>query len=63
MVKKLPANAGDQSSVPGSERARGEGNGYPLRDSCWENSMDRGAGWAKKKGDRLGGHGSKGKAL
>jgi len=46
MVKKLPANAGDQSSVPGSERARGEGNGYPLRDSCWENSMDRGAGWA-----------------
>ena len=46
MVKNLPANAGDRSSIPGSERAPGERNGYPLRDSCWENSMDRGAGWA-----------------
>ena len=24
----------------------GEGNGYPLQDSCLENFMDRGAWWA-----------------
>ena len=46
MVKNLPANAGDRSSIPGSERAPDEGNGYPLQDACRENSMDRGAGWA-----------------
>ena len=32
---------------PGSGRASGEGNGYPLQYySCLENSMDRGAWWA-----------------
>ena len=31
------------SSIPGSGRSSGEGNGYPLQYSCLENSMDRGA--------------------
>ena len=42
-VKKLPANAGDSGSIPGSGRSLGEGNGNPLQYSCWENPMDRGA--------------------
>ena len=41
-VKNLP-NAGDSGSIPGSGRASGEGNGYPLQYSCLENPMDRGA--------------------
>ena len=43
MVKNPPANAGDLGSVPGSGRSPGEGNGNPLRYSCLENPMDRGA--------------------
>ena len=31
------------SSVPGSERSPGVGNGNTLQYSCLENSMDRGA--------------------
>ena len=27
-------NAGDQGSIPGSGRSPGEGNGYPLQNSC-----------------------------
>ena len=42
-VKKLPANAGDSGSIPGSGRSLGEGNGNPLQYSCWDNPMDRGA--------------------
>ena len=34
MVKNLPANAGDVSSVPGSGTSSGEGNGNPLQCSC-----------------------------
>ena len=30
-----------------SGKSPGEGNGYPLQYSCLENSMDRGAWWAK----------------
>ena len=41
MVKNLPAR--DPSSVSGSGRFSGEGNGYPLQYSCLENSTDRGA--------------------
>ena len=41
VVKNPPANAGDTGSIPGSRRSPGEGNGNPLRYSCWENSMDR----------------------
>ena len=40
-VENLPANAGDQGSVSGSERSPGEGNGYSLWYSCLENPMDR----------------------
>ena len=46
MIKNLPANAGDAGDVcliPGSGRSPGIGNGNPLRYSCLENSMDRGA--------------------
>ena len=38
MVKNLPANAGDEedmSSVPGSGRSPGGGNGYPLQYLAW----------------------------
>ena len=46
VVKNLPANAGDSgdaSSIPGSGRCPGGGNGNPLQYSCLENPMDRGA--------------------
>ena len=42
MVKKLPANAGDPDSIPGSGRFPGEENGNPRQYSCLENSMDGG---------------------
>ena len=41
--KESACNAGDPGSIPGSGRAPGEGNGYPLQYSCLENPMDRGA--------------------
>ena len=41
--KDLPANVGDASLIPVSERFPGEENGNPLQYSCLENSMDRGA--------------------
>ena len=34
MVQNLPANAGDTSSIPGSGRSPGEGNGSPLEYAC-----------------------------
>ena len=46
VVKNLPANAGDardSSSIPGSGRCPGIGNGNPLQYSFLENPMDRGA--------------------
>ena len=45
---KSACSAGDLSSIPGSGRAPGEGNGNPLQHSCLENPMDRGAWWATK---------------
>ena len=42
MVKNLPADAGDTSSISGSERSYGEGNSGSLQYSCWDNPMDRG---------------------
>ena len=41
--KESACNAGDLGSIPGSGRSPGEGNGNPLRYSCLENPMDRGA--------------------
>ena len=37
VVKNLPANAEDTSSIPGSGRFPGEGNGNPLQYSCLGN--------------------------
>ena len=42
MIKNLPANTGDTSSIPRSGRFPGDGNGNPLQDSRLENPMDRG---------------------
>ena len=42
--KESACNAGDQSSITGSVRSPGEGNGNILQYSCPENSMVRGAG-------------------
>ena len=39
-------NAGDLSSIPGSGRYPGEGNGNPLQYSCLGNPMDGGA-WSR----------------
>ena len=36
MVRNLPANAGDLSSIPGLGRSLGEGNGKPLKYSYWK---------------------------
>ena len=46
LVKNPPANAGDardMSSIPGSGRFPGEGNGNTIQYSCLENPIDRGA--------------------
>ena len=40
--KESACNAGYLSSIPGSGRSPGEGNGNPLQHSCLENPMDRG---------------------
>ena len=45
MVKNLPANIEDASSIPGLGRSLGDGNGNPFQYSCLENSMDRGSWW------------------
>ena len=53
MVKNPPADAEDTRDaglIPGSGRSPGEMNGYPLQESCLENSMDRGAWWATVHG-------------
>ena len=34
VVRNLPANARDESSIPGSGRSPGEGNGNPFLYSC-----------------------------
>ena len=39
-------DARDVGSIPRSGRSPGEGNDYPLQDSCLKNSIDRGASWA-----------------
>ena len=43
VVKNLPANARDLSSIPGLGRSPGEGNGNPLWYSCLGYPLDRGA--------------------
>ena len=46
VVKNLPANAGDMSSIPGLGKSPGIGNGNPLQYSFLGNSMVRGVWWA-----------------
>ena len=43
MVENLPADVGDQSSIPGLGGSPGEGRGSPLQCSCLGNPMDGGA--------------------
>ena len=45
---------GDLSSIPGSGRSPGEGNGYPLQYSCPENS--EGPGRLQSMGSQRVGH-------
>ena len=41
--RESACNAGELGLIPGSGRSPGGRNRYPLRYSCLENSMDRGA--------------------
>ena len=57
VVKNLPANAGearDSSSIPGSGRSPGGGNGTPLQYSCWDNLQAEEAGGLQSMGSRVG---------
>ena len=60
MVKESLASAGDAGdvgSIPGVGRYPGEENGYPLKYSCLENSMNKGiwratnSSWGLKESD------------
>ena len=42
-VKNLAANAADPGSIPGLGRSPGDENGNPLKSSCLDSSMARGA--------------------
>ena len=44
--KEYTYNAGDRSSIPGSGRFPGEGNGNPFQHSWLKNPMDGGTWWA-----------------
>ena len=46
MVENLPALQETQIHSLGLGRSLGEENGYPLKYSCLENPLDRGAWWA-----------------
>ena len=48
--KESACNVGDMSLIPGLGRSPGEGNCNPLKNSCLENSMDRGDWWATVHG-------------
>ena len=53
VVKTTPASAGDirdVSSIPGSGRSPGGGNGNSLQFSCLGNPMGRGTWWATVHG-------------
>ena len=41
--KESACSAGDPGPIPESEGFRGEGHGNPLRGSCLENPIERGA--------------------
>ena len=48
--KESTYSAGDPGLITGSARSPGGGNGNPLRYSCLENSMERGAWWVTVHG-------------
>ena len=48
--KESACNVGDTGSIPGSRRFHGEGNGYPLQNSCLKNPRDKGVWWATVHG-------------
>ena len=48
--KESACSAEDKGLISGLGRCPGEGNGYPLQDSCLENSMERGAWWVTVHG-------------
>ena len=48
--KESTCNAGNLDSISGSGRSPGGGYGHPLKYSCLENPMDRGAWWATVHG-------------
>ena len=45
--KESACNVGDAGSIPGLGKYPGGGTGNLLQYSCLENSMDRGAWWAR----------------
>ena len=55
-VRNLPANEGDQGSIPGSGRSPREGNGNPFQYSSPEYPMDKGSWWATAHGVFRVGH-------
>ena len=55
-VKKTPTNVRHTSSIPGSGRSPGEGDGNSLQYSCLGNPMDRGAWRATVHGVTRVGH-------
>ena len=57
--KDLPANVrdeGDLSSIPGSARPPGGGNGNPFQYPCLKNSTDRGTWGLQSTGRQRAGH-------
>ena len=56
VVKNPPVRAGDSSSIPGSGRAPGEGDGSPLQYSRLENPMDEEPGGLQSTGSQRVGH-------
>ena len=48
--KEPACSAGNLGLILGLGRSPGEGNCYPLQNSCLENSMDKGACWAMVHG-------------
>ena len=50
--KESACNVADQGSIPGLGKSPGEGNGYPLQDSCLGNSIDREPGGLQSMGSK-----------
>ena len=56
VVKKLPASAGDEGSIPGSGKSLGGGNGNPLRILVWEIPWTEETGGLQSRGSQRVGH-------